>query len=99
MRVAIINIGQETNDFNPEPTTLRDYEAFGLFEGEALGPLTILAPAPPARNSARGVTPGTLRVLREELARAHHLCAAVRAAASLSIWVTSPLWAAECRRV
>src|SRR5262249_36931891 len=24
---------QETNDFNPEPTRLRDYEAFGLYEG------------------------------------------------------------------
>ena len=34
MRIGLIHISQETNDFNPEPTTLRDYEAFGLFEGE-----------------------------------------------------------------
>ncbi len=33
MRLALIDIGQETNDFNPVPTTLRDYEAFGIFEG------------------------------------------------------------------
>jgi microcystin degradation protein MlrC len=33
MRLALIDIGQETNDFNPVPTTLRDYESFGIFEG------------------------------------------------------------------
>lgn len=33
MRIAIIHIGQETNDFNPVPTTLRDYESFGIVEG------------------------------------------------------------------
>ncbi|MDX6751206.1 M81 family metallopeptidase [Geminicoccaceae bacterium 1502E] len=33
MRLAVIHIAQETNDFNPELTTLRDYESFGLFEG------------------------------------------------------------------
>ena len=36
MRIALIHIGQETNDFNPGPTTLRDYEAFGIVEGEAI---------------------------------------------------------------
>ena len=36
MRIALIHIGQETNDFNPVPTTLRDYEAFGIVEGAAL---------------------------------------------------------------
>lgn len=36
MRVALIHIGQETNDFNPVPTTLRDYEAFGIVEGAAI---------------------------------------------------------------
>jgi microcystin degradation protein MlrC len=34
MRIALIHIGQETNDFNPVPTTLRDFESFGLFEGD-----------------------------------------------------------------
>ncbi|MBU3737350.1 MAG: M81 family metallopeptidase [Rhodoferax sp.] len=33
MRLALIHIGQETNDFNPVPTTLRDYESFGVVEG------------------------------------------------------------------
>ena len=33
MRIALIHIGQETNDFNPLPTTLRDYESFGILEG------------------------------------------------------------------
>ncbi len=33
MRVAIIHIGQETNDFNPVPTTLADFAAFGITEG------------------------------------------------------------------
>ena len=34
MRIALIHIGQETNDFNPVPTTLRDFESFGIFEGQ-----------------------------------------------------------------
>jgi microcystin degradation protein MlrC len=33
MRLALIHIGQETNDFNPVPTSLRDFEAFGIYEG------------------------------------------------------------------
>src|SRR5262245_28615366 len=36
MRLALIDIGQETNDFNPVPTSLRDYEAFGIFEGSEI---------------------------------------------------------------
>jgi len=36
MRIALIHIGQETNDFNPVPTTLRDFESFGIFEGEEI---------------------------------------------------------------
>ena len=36
MRIAIIHIGQETNDFNPVPTTLRDFESFGIYEGPAI---------------------------------------------------------------
>lgn len=34
MRIGLIHISQETNDFNPAPTTLADFEAFGLFEGK-----------------------------------------------------------------
>jgi microcystin degradation protein MlrC len=36
MRLALIHIGQETNDFNPVPTTLRDFESFGIFEGQEI---------------------------------------------------------------
>ena len=36
MRVAVIHISQETNDFNPNLTTLRDYRAFGIFEGSEI---------------------------------------------------------------
>lgn len=36
MRLALIHIVQETNDFNPVPTTLADFEAFGLYEGEEI---------------------------------------------------------------
>ena len=33
MRIATIHVGQETNDFNPLPTTLDDFRAFGILEG------------------------------------------------------------------
>ncbi len=33
MRVAIIHVGQETNDFNPIPATLDDFRQFGIAEG------------------------------------------------------------------
>jgi microcystin degradation protein MlrC len=36
MRIAVISVGQETNDFNPVPTTMRDFESFGLYEGPAM---------------------------------------------------------------
>ncbi len=36
MRLGLIHLAQETNDFNPVPTTLQDFEAFGILEGEAL---------------------------------------------------------------
>ena len=36
MRIALIHIGQETNDFNPLPTMLRDYQSFGIFEGDEI---------------------------------------------------------------
>ncbi|WP_421724435.1 M81 family metallopeptidase [Bauldia sp.] len=37
MRIALIHIAQETNDFNPVPTTLADYRAFGIQEWDAVG--------------------------------------------------------------
>ncbi len=33
MRIGFIEISQETNDFNPLPTTLADFRSYGLFEG------------------------------------------------------------------
>jgi microcystin degradation protein MlrC len=33
MRVAVIHIGQETNDFNPQPTSLDAFRQFGISEG------------------------------------------------------------------
>lgn len=33
MRVAVIHIGQETNDFNSVPTTLAGFRQFGIYEG------------------------------------------------------------------
>lgn len=36
MRIAIGQLWQESNTLNPLPTTLADYEAFGIFEGAAI---------------------------------------------------------------
>jgi len=36
MRIALIHVAQETDDFNPVLTTLDDYRAFGILEGEAM---------------------------------------------------------------
>lgn len=33
LRIAVIHVAQETNDFNPVFTTMADYEAFGIYEG------------------------------------------------------------------
>ena len=59
MRLGLIHIGQETNDFNPVPTTLRDYEAFGIYEGQAmldaLGTLGQIGGHQHAVNAATGI--------------------------------------------
>ena len=34
LRMGLIHILQETNDFNPRPTTLEDFVSFGLHEGQ-----------------------------------------------------------------
>lgn len=36
MRIALIHVSQETNDFNPVPTRLADYESFGIMEGQEI---------------------------------------------------------------
>ena len=36
MRIGLIYISQETNDFNPVPTALDDFRAFGIYEGEEI---------------------------------------------------------------
>ena len=36
MRIGLIHVSQETNDFNPRPTYLSDYAAYGIHEGAAM---------------------------------------------------------------
>ena len=36
MRIAIGQLSQETNTFNPLPTTMADFDAFGIYAGEEL---------------------------------------------------------------
>ena len=36
MRLAVIHIGQETDTFNSRPTSLEDFEAFGVHTGEEI---------------------------------------------------------------
>ena len=36
MRIGILQLWQETNTFNPLPTTRRDFEAFGVMRGAEL---------------------------------------------------------------
>lgn len=36
MRIALIHISQETNDFNPALTTLADYQSYGILEGDEI---------------------------------------------------------------
>ena len=36
MRVAVIHIGQETNDFNPVATTLEGFRQFGIYQGDEM---------------------------------------------------------------
>lgn len=36
MRIALIHIAQETNDFNPALTTMEDYRSFGILEGQEI---------------------------------------------------------------
>jgi microcystin degradation protein MlrC len=36
LRIAIIHVAQETNDFNPLLTTMADYQAFGIYEGSEI---------------------------------------------------------------
>lgn len=36
MRIGLINISQETNDFNPSPTTMEHYRSYGIYEGQQL---------------------------------------------------------------
>lgn len=55
LRLGLIHISQETNDFNPSPTTLADYEAFGVYEGE-----DVIAKA-----GATGQVAGHLRAVAE----------------------------------
>ncbi len=56
MRVGLVHLAQETCSFNPTPTTLEDFRAFGLFEGAAIL----------ERCGAVGEVAGFLEVVRTE---------------------------------
>ncbi len=56
MRLGLIHVAQETCSFNPEPTTLADFAAFGLHEGRAI----------PERCAAVGEVGGFLEVVAGE---------------------------------
>ncbi len=36
MRLALFQMGQETDTFNPSPTTFEDFESFGLYRGQEM---------------------------------------------------------------
>ena len=36
MRIAVVHVGQETNTYNPTPTVLGDYAAFGIYRGQEM---------------------------------------------------------------
>ena len=36
MRLALFLMGQETDTFNPSPTTLEDFERFGIYHGQEI---------------------------------------------------------------
>ncbi len=55
MRIAIIHIGQETNDFNPSLTTLDDFAAFGIYQGGEI----------PQRMEGRGPVGGCVDAVRK----------------------------------
>ncbi|MCS6779587.1 MAG: M81 family metallopeptidase [Geminicoccaceae bacterium] len=56
MRLGLVHLAQETNSFNPEPTALADFAAYGLYEG----------PEIPARLAGVGEVGGFLEVVAGE---------------------------------
>ncbi|NBD13103.1 poly(A) polymerase [Corallococcus silvisoli] len=69
----------------PQPVTLTPETARYHPEGKR-DLLPVIAPALPARNTARNVSRSTFRVLREELLRARELVASARASRTASAW-------------
>ncbi|MFB1484468.1 poly(A) polymerase [Corallococcus sp. RDP092CA] len=80
----------------PQPVTLTPETARYRPEGKR-DLLPVIAPALPARNTARNVSRSTSRVLREELLRARELVAHARASGTASAWsaLFQPLAASE----
>ena len=64
MRLALIHIGQETNDFNPVPTSLRDYHAFGIAEGGEIERLAAIGQVGGHYKSARAAGVETIPIIR-----------------------------------
>ncbi|RKH70293.1 endonuclease [Corallococcus interemptor] len=69
----------------PQPVTLTPETARYRPEGKR-DLLPVIAPALPARNTARNVSRSTFRVIREELLRAHELVSKARASRTPSAW-------------
>ncbi|MBN8227714.1 DUF504 domain-containing protein [Corallococcus macrosporus] len=69
----------------PQPVTLTPETARYRPDGKR-DLLPVIAPALPARNTARNVSRSTFRVIREELLRARDLVAHARAAGTPSAW-------------
>ena len=63
MRVAIGQLWQETNTFNPLPTTRGDFEAFGVLRGREV--------AGAAGEHAHSGSSGAKRERRDEQAQSH----------------------------
>ncbi|NNB94346.1 DUF504 domain-containing protein [Corallococcus exiguus] len=80
----------------PQPVTLTPETARYRPEGKR-DLLPVIAPALPARNTARNVSRSTYRVIREELLRARELVAKARASRTPSAWAAlfQPLSANE----
>src|SRR2546430_10334691 len=84
MRVAIGQLWQETNSFNPLPTTCADFEAFGIYEGDEL-----------IERMARTNEPGGfIQSLREWPERPQLV-----GLARLAAWPSGPVTAEVCDRL
>lgn len=60
MRIGLVQVMQETSSFNPTPTTLSDFEKFGIYEGEEM--LDQTDPAGPLGGYLEGIEQSGIEV-------------------------------------